>query len=430
MNNNNQNRPPYTEINEILGKPPSAIVRWGNSIIVVIFATLLLLCWLIQYPDVIETNFVLQSKNTVSEVIANASGYLQSIERADKAIVKKGEVLGVIGTTAEYTDILLLESAMEQFFAVGKLPKELLQKNLRLGEVQYDYSQFVLDYVADGFSTKYRFAESNILQLQQQISNLQQSMAELEKIQAVTSSEYQLARKQFFDKQSLYSAGVIDRFELESFKSKEYQKEKEVKQLTLTMIDKKKEINQLQGQIQQIAQNKAETKQVLSSGMLEKAQIIRSKIVEWKLKYLLLAPTDGQLSYAQLRQEKQYLQEKEIVFNVLPISRESQPDSIRVSTFLTQTGAGKVTVNQQCLLKLDAFPYTEFGMLEGKIKSKSLIPKDNKYYIEIQLENGLNTTFNKPILAAQQMTGTAMIVTEKKRLLNRLVEKITGKLGK
>ena len=430
MSNTNKNKVPHTEITEILGKPPSAIIRWGNTIFALIFLLLILLSWTIQYPDVIETNFVLQSKNTASAVIANASGHLLSITKQDKAEVHKGEVLAVLSGTAAYEDVTTLEQAIEGFLQNDNFPKALLTKKLQLGELQGNFSQFVLDYTANGFQANHRFAETNISQIKQQITNLQLSIDELAKIQSVTANEAQLARRQFLDKQSLYSSGAIDRFELESFKSKEYQKDKELKQIALSMLDKKKEINQMQAQIAQITQNKATSNQTLSSSLMEKAQLLRSNIVEWKLKYLLVAPVDGQLSYGQLRQEKQYIQEKEVVFNILPVSKDKLSDSIRVDLYLPQNGAGKVAINQQCLLKLDAYPYAEFGMLEGKIKSKALIPKDNKYYLEITLLNGLTTTFHKNLAASQQMTGTAMIITEKKRLLNRLVEKITGKLSR
>ena len=69
-------------------------------------------------------------------------------------------------------------------------------------------------------------------------------------------------------------------------------------------------------------------------------------------------------------------------------------------------------------------------MLEGKVKVKSLIPKDAKYYIEISLNNGMTTTYNKSVEKSQQMTGVASIITEKKRLLNRVLEKIVGKFTK
>jgi hypothetical protein len=147
--------------------------------------------------------------------------------------VHKGEVLAVLSGTAAYEDVTTLEQAIEGFLQNDNFPKALLTKKLQLGELQGNFSQFVLDYTANGFQSSHRFAETNISQIKQQITNLQLSIGELAKIQSVTANEAQLARRQFLDKQSLYSSGAIDRFELESFKSKEYQKDKELKHKSL-----------------------------------------------------------------------------------------------------------------------------------------------------------------------------------------------------
>ena len=46
----------------------------------------------------------------------------------------------------------------------------------------------------------------------------------------------------------------------------------------------------------------------------------------------------------------------------------------------------KIKNNQKVLIKLDNFPYQEYGMLEGKIQSMSTVTdKEGNYFIEIQL---------------------------------------------
>lgn len=422
------NNVPFTEINEILGKPPAWIVRWGNTLLLIIFIVFLTISWIIQYPDVIETTFVLQSKNNPTEIIANYSGHIEEIFVADHALVKSGDVIGIIKNTADFESISELELRINDF-TNGKgftLPNQ----SLKLGDLQPYYSTFLQTLKENNFLINSKYTQDNKTQYQNQINNLQKSIDELQNIESVALKELGLIKKQFLDKQSLYSSGVIDRFELESYKSKEYEKEKEIKQLKLNIIDKNKEINQLKSQIVQLNQTNETSKNAQSIQLLEDANLLKSKISEWKFKYLLIAPTSGLLSYAQNRQKGQYIQEKEVVFNILPQNQINDPDSISVSIYLPQTGSGKVEIGQKCQLKLDAYPSTEFGFLEGVIKSKSLVPKDNKYYIEISLLNGMVTSYNKKIEKSQQMTGTALIITDKKRLLKRIIEKIIGKFTK
>jgi hypothetical protein len=83
--------------------------------------------------------------------------------------------------------------------------------------------------------------------------------------------------------------------------------------------------------------------------------------------------------------------------------------------------SGKVKTGQKVNIKLANFPYTEFGMLTGKVKSISLVPDQGKYFVEIELTNGLKTNYNKQLPFFQEMTGTAEIITEDMRLIERII---------
>ena len=97
--------------------------------------------------------------------------------------------------------------------------------------------------------------------------------------------------------------------------------------------------------------------------------------------------------------------------------------------------SGKVKSGQNVNIKLSSFPYAEYGMLSGEVKSLSLVPDQGKYYVEIELTNGLNTNYNKQLPLLQEMTGTAEIITEDLRLIERIIapirslynEKLVGK---
>ncbi|MNY36773.1 hypothetical protein D3C86_1712820 [compost metagenome] len=68
------------------------------------------------------------------------------------------------------------------------------------------------------------------------------------------------------------------------------------------------------------------------------------------------------------------------------------------------------------------FPDREFGVLQGKIHSISLVPdKDGNLLLDVSLPNGLETSYKKQIVFQQEMKGTAEIVTEDLRLLERIM---------
>ena len=68
------------------------------------------------------------------------------------------------------------------------------------------------------------------------------------------------------------------------------------------------------------------------------------------------------------------------------------------------------------------YPDREFGILKGKLSTISLIPtKEGVLLLDAKLTNGLQTSYKKQINFQQEMTGTADIITEDLRLLERLL---------
>ncbi len=46
-------------------------------------------------------------------------------------------------------------------------------------------------------------------------------------------------------------------------------------------------------------------------------------------------------------------------------------------------------------IKLSGYPYLEYGMVRGIVRSKSLVPSGDSYVIEVVLPEGLTTLYGK-----------------------------------
>ena len=62
---------------EVMGYVPAWIVRWG--IMVLVLVMLALVAGGLRYPDVIEAEMRLTSRNSVTEVVAHTSGKVSSL---------------------------------------------------------------------------------------------------------------------------------------------------------------------------------------------------------------------------------------------------------------------------------------------------------------------------------------------------------------
>ncbi len=93
-------------------------------------------------------------------------------------------------------------------------------------------------------------------------------------------------------------------------------------------------------------------------------------------------------------------------------------------------GAGKVSVGDQVNIQFDNFPHLEYGMVKGYVNNISGVPDDGFYSVEVVLPNGLQTYYNTEILFSQNMQGNAEIFTDKKRLLERVLNPIRSAISK
>ncbi|MBZ4037557.1 HlyD family secretion protein [Flavobacterium sp. 17A] len=84
--------------------------------------------------------------------------------------------------------------------------------------------------------------------------------------------------------------------------------------------------------------------------------------------------------------------------------------------------SGKIKVGQRVNIRLANYPDREFGVLRGEIKNISLVPdKDGNLLLDVALPNGLKTSYDKQIVFQQEMKGSAEIVTEDLRLIERIL---------
>ena len=71
-------------------------------------------------------------------------------------------------------------------------------------------------------------------------------------------------------------------------------------------------------------------------------------------------------------------------------------------------------------MKLQNFPETEFGVLKGEVTYISLLPDSEGFYlVDVSLPKKLVTSYKKEIVFKQEMVGSAEIITEDLRLLER-----------
>ncbi len=93
---------------------------------------------------------------------------------------------------------------------------------------------------------------------------------------------------------------------------------------------------------------------------------------------------------------------------------------------VSSVGFGLVEKGQTVNVRLNGFPYMEFGILKGVISRISQVPErmpdgSVAYNVEVSFPNGLVSTYRKEFPFIQGMDGEAEIITREQRLIELFI---------
>ena len=127
------------------------------------------------------------------------------------------------------------------------------------------------------------------------------------------------------------------------------------------------------------------------------------------------------------------IQAGEEAFTIIPAKNKVIGEAV-----IPSTGAGKIKSGQIVNVKLNDFPYDEYGMLTGKVESISQLSNTteiqqrrvNTYLVRIAFPYGLQTNFGKTLSLNFESKGTAEILTKPRRLIERLFDNLKSQSSK
>ncbi len=415
------------DVQEILGTPPNWLVRWGTTIVLAGFGLMILAAWFIRYPDVVEAQVVITTAVPPVDVVARADGRIAHLLVRDKVAVKENELIAVLQSTANYEHVIELDMELNAWQHSNLDSLRLINppRNLILGELQGNYADFLqqLENFQFGKENKNAAVQSNIGSINKQISQLEQSIGFEEKGLQRINDQLKTAEELYEKQKDLYQQGITSRvdFEKERIKLADLERQRDVYEDNI--LRKRTEIITLKKGISEVSFGQEETASNTATRLLGSLNSLRSNLDKWKQTYLITAPIPGRVSF-NTGVEKRFVREGEQILTIVP----PQNDVIVGHLSLPVEGSGKVKPGQRVIMKLDSYPYHEFGTLRGLVVEKSLVPKNNQYDILVSVpttaNNNLQTSYNREIPFEQQLQGKAEIITEDKGLIARLTDQI------
>ena len=418
MPNHNEIELRSEEVQDILTKIPHWIIRWGSLVVLIILLLLFLVSWMVKYPDIITTEITITTQIPPEKLVAKTSGKIQAILIDDKAIVNVNTPLAVIENAANYKDVFLLKAITDTISLTNsKFPFEKLQA-AQLGEIENSFAMFQKEYIASELNKQLQPYKVESSAQNFEAKQLRERLQLLEGQKEINQSELQLLKADVERYEKLFKKGVISAQEIEKQRLVYLQAEKNYKSLLSSISQLKSSINELNRSSKTTVINESTTSINLERSVMQSFYQLKKAIKDWELNYVFRSSVKGTVSFLQIWSENQTINAGENMFAIIPSTEKGYIGKVKA----VAQNSGKLKIGQKVNIRLANYPDREFGVIEGKLRTISLTPdKEGNLLLDIELPNGLQTSYKKHINFQQEMTGTADIITEDLRLLERLL---------
>ncbi|MFU8861670.1 MAG: HlyD family efflux transporter periplasmic adaptor subunit [Cyclonatronaceae bacterium] len=414
------------EVQEIIGRPPHWLVRWGITAFFGVLGLVLLSAAVIKYPEVVYAPLKITAIHAPQSLESRISGKVVRLNVENNMLVEEGDILAWLESTADHKDVLELSQIinlirLKLLHGDGEFGESVQISGFgNLGELQNTFQGFEQVYRE---YRSFRPGEYYIRQreiLLRELDYTSQLLDKLHEQKMIQQADYSLAKREFEMQKRLAEGDFISPFELARAERELASRQIPLQQTESGIINnhiskaaKEKEIMELDRRI-------VEQRYVFQQSL----NLMKSAIDDWKRNHMVMAPFNGRVVYAGIVQENQTVAAGQELFYL-------QPDNTTWfgELLLSQQSFGRVEKGQRVLVRFSGYPYHEFGSVYGEVEYFSQFPvRDSLFFAKVHFPDGFLTNYGREIPPRNGMTGQAGIITQDMRLLERVYNNITKDL--
>ncbi len=406
------------EVQEILSYVPNWMIRWGNTLLLFLIIGLLCITWFVKYPDVIIAEVMITTTFPPEKIYAKSSGQFEVILVKDGDAVLNKQPLAVIENSAYFKDVLLLKSIVDTLqvnhenfqFPMNEVPPLVLGEITTVyAQFENSYSDYLLNkqlnpYKSESFANKF-----SLIEAKGRLQNLHYQ-------KELNKKELSFKKKDVKRQKNLFEKGVISAKEYEQKQLEYLQAQRTYKNLESSISQMRELISNSQKNVKGTNIKKIQNETRLLKKALQSYYQLKKTIKDWEKQYVLKSTIEGKVSFSSFYNKIQTVKNGNLIFTIIPTKNTSFIGKIKAPA----NNSGKIKKGQRVQIKLLNYPSDEFGEINGKVNSISQIPDEKgNYLIDVKLPLELITTYNKKIDFRQEMKGSALIITEDLRLIER-----------
>ena len=400
---------------ELLGNFFPGKSRWVFPLLLAFFCLFFLLAWLIRYPDVVSIRVLLRPEGGVERYFAEVPGRIAALPVENGQKADSGAVVLVWENGAGWQDVLSLGALPPPADETALFQIDLLD----LGPLEAQWVRARNSW--DNFRSALQTLRVSTFSAthQRQLGMLDSMGVSLRKQAETLGREMELAKTTWLRNQKLISENAVSQEDLTAAES--------------AYLEKKAQSESVQLEIHRNALQREGLENEQTDRALLDDKELRQKKEQWEADWglllaqreawidrsLILARRPGTVIFSGALEEQQWVDEGT---PLLAIRSEGAGDRWMARGWLPAAGAGRVREGAETRLRLDAFPYEEYGSLAGTLAYISPLAENESFLVEIELPDSLITDTGKSLSPGPEMPATARIYSSKKRLIQRMLE--------
>lgn len=384
----------------------------------------------VKYPDIVAGEVAISAPQAPLRLVAEQNGKLRLNNIQSQDSISVGRLLAWVDNPANPAIVDQIKSAINQVSFPNTKAHQLyakLPKNLNLGDLTLPYSSFLSslkqlsDYQENKLYDKQEQSLSKIL-AEQQIA-----LRTLKEKENLSDQNVKLNRK-FLERDSILLAKrIISQAEFERSTSTNLNSLDQYKSSLRNSGSVREQINNTESSIQQNRITKSEKELQLDLEVVTAYNNLIDKINLWEKQYLVISPMKGKVQFLKFWNENQYVQAGEPLFSIVP-----QNSKILGQVNLPISGAGKVKLGQEVIVKLADYPYMEYGYIKAKVTNIALVSNTintgtttaESYMVTLDFPARLLTNYGTHLDFKFEAKGAAEIITKDRRLIERFFDNL------
>lgn len=408
------------EVQEILTRPPHALVRWGITAFFSVLALFFIGGCFFKYPDMVSAQITVTTEHPPVWIVARGSGKIKEVYGKDRERIEAGKIIAVLENPAETEDVLLLEEALQDFCLTDSCVHGILfPEHLALGSIQAVYATFIKSLTDYRNFLSLDLYEQKIEATRKELQEYRNYIVHLKRQAELDKEQVRIAETVHSREKKLFGEGLTAQSDYEEAKQVFLNRQQGQEQMMTSLSSAKIQEAQLQQNILEIRMERSREANSLGTALKAAYNELQVSIEDWKMTYLFISPAGGILSYNNVWQKNQNVNSGDKVFSIVA----SQTGDIIGKIKLPVNGSGKVKPGQRVNISVTGYPYMEFGFLTGTVVSVSLLTdSDSMYTVTVSLPQDLCTSYGKVLDFNGELTGTAEVMTDERSITGRLLE--------